>query len=43
MKVQAIITMILVIGIVWGGLTFFLIKAMKYEKLKRSLNNDTEE
>jgi hypothetical protein len=29
-----IITAILVIGIVWGGLTFFLSRALRYEKLK---------
>jgi hypothetical protein len=29
-----IITAILVIGIVWGGLTFFLSRALKYEKMK---------
>jgi hypothetical protein len=29
-----IITAVLVIGIVWGGLTFFLSRALKYEKLK---------
>jgi hypothetical protein len=26
--------MIAVLGIVWGGLLFFLFKAVKYEKLK---------
>jgi hypothetical protein len=29
-----IITAIIVIGIVWGGLTFFLSRALKYEKMK---------
>ena len=29
-----IITAVLVIGIVWGGLTIFLSRALKYEKLK---------
>jgi hypothetical protein len=29
-----IFTMIIVLSLVWGGLTFFLIKALKYEKLK---------
>jgi hypothetical protein len=29
-----IITAITVIGIVWGGLTFLLKRALKYEKLK---------
>jgi hypothetical protein len=31
-----IITAVLVIGIVWGGLTFFLSRALKYEKLKQA-------
>jgi len=30
-----IITAIIVIGIVWGGLFFFLSRALKYEKLKK--------
>ena len=34
MYLFTIITAILVIGIVWGGLTFFLSRALKYEKLK---------
>ena len=34
MKIFSILTMIIVLGIVWGGLSFFLIKAVKYEKLK---------
>ena len=34
MELSAIITMIFVIGIVWGGLAFFLTRAIKYEKLK---------
>jgi hypothetical protein len=29
-----IITAIIVIGIVWGGLTFSLSRALKYEKMK---------
>jgi hypothetical protein len=29
-----ILTAVIVIGIVWGGLTFFLSRALKYEKLK---------
>ncbi len=36
MELSAIITMILVIGLVWGGLTFFLMRAMKYEKMKKT-------
>lgn len=34
MELSAIITMIFVIGIVWGGFAFFLTCAIKYEKLK---------
>ena len=30
-----IITMILVLSVVWGGFTFFLIKAYKHEKIKK--------
>ena len=29
-----IITMICVLGLVWGGLFFFIGKAFKYEKMK---------
>ncbi len=29
-----IFTMVLVLGVVWGGLIFFLTRAVKYEKLK---------
>jgi hypothetical protein len=35
MNIFTIITAVIVIGIVWGGLTFFLSKALKYEKLKK--------
>ena len=35
MSLFAIITMIIVLGLVWGGLVFFLTRAMKYEKIKR--------
>jgi hypothetical protein len=34
MNIFSILTIILVMGIVWGGLSFFLFKAVKYEKLK---------
>ncbi len=34
MNISTLITLILVIGIVWGGLIFFLTRAVKYEKLK---------
>ena len=35
MNVVTIITALIVIGIVWGGLLFFLRKAFKYEKIKQ--------
>ena len=34
MEVSTIITMILVLGIVWGGLSLLLFRAINYEKLK---------
>ena len=34
MNALTIITAVIVIGIVWGGLTFFLSRALKYEKIK---------
>lgn len=35
MKLETIITAILVIGIVWGGVSFFLSQAIKFEKNKK--------
>jgi hypothetical protein len=34
MSIAAVITMILVLGIVWGGLVFFIFNARNFEKLK---------
>lgn len=34
MELSTILTMVLVIGVVIGGLGFFLSRALKYEKLK---------
>jgi len=34
MDLSTIITALIVIGIVWGGMVFFLSKALKYEKMK---------
>ncbi|MCG6913813.1 MetS family NSS transporter small subunit [bacterium BMS3Abin03] len=34
MNFITIITMIIVLGIVWGGLLFFILSARKYEKVK---------
>lgn len=36
MNISMIITIIFVLGIVWGGLVYFLLRAVKYEKLKSS-------
>jgi len=36
MEVSTIITMILVLGIVWGGLALLLLRAINFEKLKSS-------
>jgi len=35
MKIYTIITAVVVLGIVWGGLIFFLSRAFKYEKMKK--------
>jgi hypothetical protein len=34
MSLESILTLIIVGGTVWGGLVYFLIRAMKYEKEK---------
>jgi hypothetical protein len=34
MNLSTIITAITVIGLVWGGMIFFLIRALNFEKLK---------
>ncbi len=36
MEVSGIITLVVVIGLVWGGLAFFLSRAVKYEKIKKA-------
>lgn len=41
MSIGTIITAIIVLGIVWGGLAFFISKAIKYERLK-SINGEEE-
>jgi hypothetical protein len=35
MKIETVITLVIVIGLVWGGFGFFLFKAFKFEKMKR--------
>jgi len=34
MNIYSILTAIIVLGLVWGGLIFFLSRALKYEKTK---------
>ena len=34
MEISTILTMIIVLGIVWGGLAMLLLRAINYEKLK---------
>jgi hypothetical protein len=34
MNIYTVLTIIIVISIVWGGVIFFLSRAWKYEKLK---------
>ena len=34
MEISTIITMVIVLGIVWGGLCLLLLRAINYEKLK---------
>ena len=34
MDISTIITMVIILGIVLGGLSIFIFKAVKYEKLK---------
>jgi hypothetical protein len=36
MELETIFTAVLVIGIVWGGVLYFLIRAIKFEKTKNS-------
>ena len=39
MNAVSIVTMVLILGIVWGGFTFFLFKAMNFEKQKNKKDN----
>jgi hypothetical protein len=36
MNIFTILTAVIVVGVVWGGVIFFLSRAMKYEKLKEN-------
>ncbi len=40
MEVSTIVTMIIVLGIVWGGLALLLLRAINYEKLKSQDGED---
>ncbi len=42
MSFFAVITMIFVGGIVWGGMITFLTKAIKYEKIKEKNEQNSE-
>lgn len=35
MEIQTTLTLIFVLLVVWGGLIYFIRKALKYEKLKK--------
>lgn len=35
MNMLSLLTMILVLGIVWGGFVYFMMRALKYEKEKK--------
>lgn len=41
MNILTLITALIVLGIVWGGLAFFIIRAVKFEKFK--IENGKEE
>lgn len=41
MNFITIITMLIVLGTVWGGMIFFLTRAVKYEKIKEE-NGEVE-
>ena len=34
MELSTVLSIIIVLGIVWGGLAYFLIRAIKFEKIK---------
>jgi hypothetical protein len=40
MNISAIITMVLVLGIVWGGVAYFITRAVKYEKEKMKIGKE---
>ena len=40
MSVVSVLIMLLVLGVVWGGLIYFITKAFKYEKGKEKLGEE---
>ena len=36
MEIKGIVTFIVVGGIVWGGFIYFLLKAIKFERVKKA-------
>ncbi|RPI75854.1 MAG: MetS family NSS transporter small subunit [Ignavibacteriales bacterium] len=40
MTTSAIFTMIIVLGVVWGGVAYFIFRAFKYEKEKLKIGED---
>lgn len=42
MNIYSILTMVIILGIVWGGVVFFMTRAFKYEKLKKN-NGEKQE
>jgi hypothetical protein len=40
MSVISILTVLLVLGVVWGGLIFLITRAFKYEKGKEKLGEE---
>ena len=40
MSFESILTLIIVAGTVWGGLVYFIIRAMKYEKEKLKVGEE---
>ena len=40
MNFESILTLVIVAGTVWGGVVYFIIKAMKYEKEKLKIGEE---
>ena len=40
MEASGFVTMIVVLGVVWGGVAFFVGRALKYEREKEKLGED---